>query len=77
MLRPFSVRVFSALVGLWIPAAAQAVAISWDGGAVPAGLDASFQVAANWNPNQIPVAGDTVTIDNPTLDIFTVTFAAS
>jgi T5SS/PEP-CTERM-associated repeat protein len=57
-----------------LPTAAGAVPITWDAnGAIPP--HGTYAVANNWNPNQIPVAGDTATFNLPF--IYTVTFNAN
>jgi len=54
---------------------ASAATLTWDGGAPPAGLNGTFGVANNWNPNDVPGAADTArfTIN----DGYTVNFNAS
>jgi hypothetical protein len=57
-----------------LPTAAGAVPITWDAnGAIPP--HGTYAVANNWNPNQIPVAGDTATFNLPFT--YTVTFNAN
>ena len=48
----------TAAAGL-IPAAAQATALTWNGG----GVDNNWSTVFNWSPAQAPVSGDSLTFD--------------